>query len=85
MTELEFNVLDELYFLQSYSYLSSSLKLSDDDLKKTLIALLNKGWVRCYTSPIDELGSETLSVESEYKNYHYLATKAGLLAHNSNI
>lgn len=85
MTELEYNVLDELYFLQSYSYIANTLDLTDEDLKRTLLRLLKKGWIRCYTSPTDELGSDKLYIESEYRNYHYLATKAGLLAHNSNI
>ena len=85
MTDLEFNVLDELYFLQSYGYLSKTLELTDEELKKALSSLLKKGWVRCYSSPSDELGSDSLEIESEYWNYHYLATKAGLLAHNSNF
>lgn len=84
MTDLEYSVLDELYFLQSYSYLANTLELSDDVLKTTLMGLLKKGWIRCYSSPTDELGAENLDIGSEYWNYHYLATKAGLLAHNSN-
>jgi len=84
MTEIEFDVLDELYFLQSYEYLVKTLKMDDAKLKPTLISLLEKGWVKCYRTPNDEIEFDNSEFESEYWNYHYLASKAGLLAHNSN-
>ena len=83
MTEIEFEVLDELYFLQSYQYLINTLKMEDDNLKETLSILITKGWVRCYRSPTEEVDFEHSIFEKNYRNYHYLASKAGLLAHNS--
>ena len=85
MTNIEFDVLDELYFLQSYKYLINTLELSDGRLKDTLRVLLEKGWLKCYISPTDEIEFESSNFEKEYWNYYYLATKAGLLAHNSNF
>jgi hypothetical protein len=83
MTENEFDVLDELYFLQSYQYLLNTLQIEDDILKSTLQELISKGWVRCYITPSDEVEFNRSTFEKEYKDYHYLASKAGLLAHNS--
>ena len=83
MTEIEFEVLDELYFLQSYQYLINTLKIGDDILKSTLQELISKGWVRCYSSPSEEVDFELSVFAKEFKNYQYLASKAGLLAHNS--
>lgn len=85
MTTLEFDVLDELYFLQSYQDLDKSLDLSNHELKSTLQLLLVKGWLKCYVSPTEEMEFESSAFEKDYRNYHYLATKAGLLAHNSNF
>lgn len=85
MTSIEFDVLDELYFLQSYMYLINTLKIDDKILHKTLLMLIKKGWVICYSSPTVEVKFEKRKFEKGYKNYHYLATKAGLLAHNSNF
>ncbi len=85
MTTIQFDVLDELYFLQSYDYLAKTLKLDDKILKKTLEELLKKGWIKCYNSPTEELMTESLVFEKNYGNYRYLATKAGLIAHNSNF
>lgn len=85
MTNIEFDVLDELYFLQSYKYLSKTLDFSDEQLKSTLRSLLEKGWLKCYKLPTDEIAFESVEFEKDYMNYYYLASKAGLLAHNSNF
>lgn len=85
MTNIEFDILDELYFIQSYDYLVRTLKLNDKLLKKSLRDLIERGWVTCYSSPTEELAFESNEFEKDYWNYHYLATKAGLMAHNSNF
>ena len=84
MTDIEFDIIDELYFLQPYEYLIRALKLKDGTLKDALYDLVSKGWVRCYSSPTEEVFFEKSSFEKDYWNYHYLASKEGLLAHNSN-
>ncbi len=85
MTDFEFDVLDELYFLQPYSYLIETVKMDEEDMKSTLRELLDKGWVKCYKSPSEELDIEDVDFENSFAKYHYLASKAGLLAHNSNF
>lgn len=84
MTNIEFDVLDELYFIQSYANLAKALKLSDENLKSTLCNLLEKEWIKCFSSPTEEIEFESNEFEKDYWKYHYLANKAGLLAHNSN-
>ncbi len=83
MTETEFDVLDELYFLTAYQSLVQRVEITEDKLKETLKLLLEKGWIKCYSSPMDEMEFQKMEFERDYLNYHYLATKAGLLAHNS--
>ena len=85
MTDIEYDVLDELYFLQSYKELEEGLKLSNKELHLTLANLLKKGWIKCYAEPTAETALDISELEKDYWNYHYLATKAGLLAHNSNF
>lgn len=84
MTNAEFDVLDELYFLRSYKDLADSLDMSDDLIRATLERLLKRTWIKCYSSPIEEIELDIKKLETEYWKYHYLATKAGLRAHNSN-
>lgn len=84
MTDQEFEILDELYFVQTFDALLSSTDLSESELKQWLDKLIDKGWVKCLDTLTEEVLTDSLDFNSHYKNYHYLATKAGLLAHNSN-
>ncbi len=82
MTDQEFDVLDELYFVYSYDHVKSELGWEDGLLKKVLSDLLEKGWVKCFKSVHEELLPEELEFDHDYNKYLYLATKAGLFAHN---
>jgi hypothetical protein len=83
MSDLEYDVLDELYFLQPYKELKESLKWDDDMLRDTIKQLLQKDWIRCYASPTEELFGDDIDLETRYQSYYYLASKAGLFAHHS--
>lgn len=83
MDDLEFDILDELYFVQPFQYIKEELVLEEEVLKEALAKLLNKGWVKCLRKASDEVVAyETSLFEQNYKEYLYLATKEGLLAHN---
>ena len=83
MTDLEFEILDELYFLVDFEYLQKNVSMDEAELKTELRKLLEKGWVKMLEKQT-ELESEGLELfDNNFKKYNYLATKAGLLAHNS--
>ncbi|MFC2123920.1 hypothetical protein ACFLU5_03835 [Bacteroidota bacterium] len=82
MTELEYDILDELYFVQSFDYLLGSLDLDEDILKKMLKSMFIKGWIRCYVTPSEEVFYGDVDLDSEYGHYYYTASKPGLHAHN---
>lgn len=82
MTDDEFDLLDELYFLQSYEYLKNKLDWEDQRLLFTLESLLKKGWIKCYSGPEEEIfGTPQLATKG--KELYYLASKQGLLTHNT--
>ena len=85
MTDLEFDIIDELYFVQSFQTVLNELDIDPLLLKDELKALILKGWVKCFESGASDeiLFSEELDFDHHYLKYHYLATKEGLLAHNS--
>ena len=85
MTDKEFDILDELYFLQSYKVLRNLMKMPDEELRDELMGLFKKGWIRCYTSPEEEIDFDLKHFKTDFQNYYYLASKEGLLAHNSNF
>lgn len=81
MTDLEYDILDELYFLKSFDSLKESLDLDDDMLKRSLKSMFIKGWIRCYITPADEVFYGDIDLDAEYDRYLYIASKKGLLAH----
>ena len=83
MSDLEYEVLDELYFVQSFMHLRDTLQWDNQMLKDTLDILLQKEWIRCYASPTEEIFGDNIDLETKYHTYFYLASKSGLFAHNS--
>lgn len=83
MSEQEYLVLDELYFLQSFQELKAQSGLAADELKKVLGDMLGKGWIKCLRSREGEEPVDPSEFQEHYSSFLYLATKAGLLAHNS--
>ncbi|MBT29670.1 MAG: transporter [Thalassobius sp.] len=83
MSDIEFDVLDELYFVTWFSDLMETTELSDQELKICLKSLIEKGWVKCYRNINEEELIDDMDFDNKYSDYAYLATKAGLLAHNS--
>ena len=82
MTEDEFEVVDELYFVQSYADIKKELHWEDGKLLGILQSLVEKHWVKCLLNPEEEV-FEDCDVENNGKNYFYLATKEGLMIHNT--
>lgn len=81
MTDLEFDVLDELYFVLSYQQLAEACELEEKSLIHTLAVLHQKGWVKILET-VDEEAKEPLELSTRFHSYYYLATKKGLHAHN---
>ena len=82
MTDLEFEVLDELYFVISFDELKQATELDGETLCMVLRDLLNKEWIKCFRDRVEPVGVEEIKFELDYTKYYYLASKEGLLAHN---
>ena len=82
MSDEEFDVMDELYFVQPFSYLTETLSMEARELKQVLQSLLQKGYIKCFFNMNDEVFEDELNFEEDFDKYHYLASKKGLLAHN---
>jgi hypothetical protein len=83
LTNEEFDLLDNLYFIISFEELKAELGWEEIVLKNRLLELIQKDWVKCLKKGSDDLIEGTSDFEFQYKKYNYLATKEGLLAHNS--
>lgn len=82
MSNAEFELLDELYFVQPFSYLRETLAWEDQLLLDTLDSLYAQGLIKCLQSP-DEERFDQVNVIEEGEDLYFLATKKGLMAHNA--
>lgn len=83
MTNEEFDVLDELYFIQSFDQLAELTRKMPSELIPVLESIHKKGWIKVMDEIDEELSGEKIDFQNSAKDYYYLATKEGLLAHNT--
>jgi len=83
LTDLEFELIDALYFTLPFGRLKAELEWEENVLKEELLKLIRKGWVKCIEEKGDEEVEDLQEIESNYKNLSFVATKEGLLEHNS--
>ncbi|WP_026462793.1 hypothetical protein [Adhaeribacter aquaticus] len=84
MTDIEFDIIDELYFVTPFKDILANLDLPQEELGAQLFLLMKKGFVKAfYPDPDTEVELNEERFEKKCVNCFYLATKAGLLAHNS--
>ena len=82
MTNTEYDIIDELYFVTHYRELKDQTSFEDEKIKENLVNLIQEGLVKVYY-PIDqELELGNIDIEANYKSYFYLASKKGLFEHN---
>lgn len=82
MTDAEFDLMDELYFVQPFEYIKETLKWEDGLLLNTLQLLYSQGFIKCLETP-DEERFDEVDILKDGKKLFFLATKKGLMAHNS--
>ena len=83
MTDEEFDVLDELYFVIRFDDLLEATEKDADELIKILKSLFSKGWIKVLKTVDDEVPDSEIDMDNSSSEYYFLATKKGLLAHNS--
>ena len=83
MTDLEFEILDQLYFVTPFQAIADESGLSSSVVKSVLWTMISKGWVKCLSNPELEVQIDHDEFRLNYSKYHYLATKKGLFEHNA--
>lgn len=82
MNDLEFDILDELYFVTSYPELHKKTMLDALLLHQTLIELIKKEYIN-YFITADGIQNPTIELNTHIEKLYFLASKKGLFAHNS--
>ena len=84
MTETEYDIIDELYFVTPYPQIRAALALTDEELGRSLRDLVARGYLKCfYPDPDTEVEYNEATFDEHYSHYYFLATKAGLMQHHS--
>jgi hypothetical protein len=83
MTDKQFEILDELYFVIDFEQLNESLDLDENTLYQELKVLIKLSWVKCFRKDIELDHNEIDFQLSSFKTYKFLASKKGLFEHNS--
>ncbi|MFK7952823.1 MAG: hypothetical protein AB8B73_08245 [Ekhidna sp.] len=83
MTDEEFDIIDELYFVTSYQDLKEGCQFSDEILQSNLVSLIENGLVRVYKDVDEASEMEDVNLKDHFRDYFYLASKKGLFEHNS--
>jgi hypothetical protein len=82
MNDLEIDLLDELYFVQSYKEVRNALDWNDKNLQTHLFSLNQKGFVKLLINHDEEYNGENVLKSIPWNDLYFLATKKGLLEHN---
>lgn len=82
MTDIEFEILDELYFVKTIQELCHILALEEAILVKEIGSLLEKKWVKILDLADHEIEITIEEYLSNYNQYRFNITKKGLIAHN---
>ncbi|WP_205503903.1 hypothetical protein [Rufibacter psychrotolerans] len=84
MTDQEFDILDELYFVTSFKELQQKTGLPEPAFREALRGLISMNYIKCLFPDQDtEVPFDPDHFAREGHAYFFLASKAGLLAHNS--
>ena len=83
MTDREYEILDALYFTISFEVLKKELEAEESELKEELLLLIEKDWVKCLEKISEKEMEDKELVKINYKEYNFLASKKGLMVHNS--
>jgi len=82
MTDEEFDLIDQLYFIQSFPDLLASSGLDELALLVQLNNLHEKGWLKTVALLDGDTPPNPIQIQEEGTTYFYVASKEGLLAHN---
>ncbi len=85
-SELEFEIMDELYFLSSFRQIMTNTGADGNELKKAILHLLQQDFIQqhIYNESLHDFEKMDYYDEAKIESASYVATRKGLMAHNMN-
>jgi hypothetical protein len=83
MSDNEFDLMDELYFVVSYDVIKEALNWENELLNQTLYSLHQKDYLKILKTHDQEFSQSISDFENfNWEDKFYVASKKGLLLHN---
>lgn len=85
LTDLEFEILGAVYFVESFDHILAECNAPENIVADSLRSLLHYRLITAmrFDAELNEYVRSFIYDSDAMRAYHYLATKEGLLAHNS--
>ncbi len=83
MEDIFYDILEELYFIQTFDGIAEKLNLESNVLQRYLWKMYDSGLVKTMVNFDEEVEQNEEEFEQNFKKYHYIASKKGLMWHNS--
>jgi len=80
LSEIEYDVLEELYFVQSIQSLEKKCALSVASLEEILLELYKKQYIKLLDQNFNEINN---FMNEDFLRFQFVISKKGLFAHNS--
>lgn len=84
MTDKQYELLDELYFIQTAETLHARLGWTKAEVAKVLLEIFENGWLKVLFKHDQEIELTQQELALQINEYGFIASKTGLFAHNSN-
>ncbi|MEM7374884.1 MAG: hypothetical protein AAF587_40200 [Bacteroidota bacterium] len=84
MNDLQFQILDSLYFVESFANVLEEAGEPVPIVVDELRTLIDKGWIQVmeFDQEQNDYVRTAIFDSDHLENYHFLATKDGLMKHN---
>lgn len=83
MEDIFYDILEELYFIQTFDGIAEKLNLESNVLQRYLWKMYDLGLVKTMVNFDEEVEQNEEEFKQNFKKYHYIASKKGLMWHNS--
>ena len=84
LTDLQFQILDSIYFVESFEHIVEEAEQPVPIVVDELRTMIDRGWVQVmqFDDEKEDYVRTAIYDADNMQNYHYLATRTGLLKHN---
>lgn len=84
LNELQYQILDSLYFVESFVHILEEAEAPRPVVQDELRTMIDRGWIQVmqFEPERGDYIRTAIFDADNMQDYHYLATKEGLLKHN---